>query len=273
MDFIAFHFIATVAEQEILLARLQYSPFNGFEERSDRLIAYLSIENDKAEFREELQLLLQELGVSLETEEVAGQNWNAQWEASFQPIQVNDFVGVRAEFHPPFDGVQHELLIHPRMAFGTGHHATTYLMMERMARLDWAGQAVFDYGCGTGILAILAKKLGAELIDAVDIEEEAFANTLVNMKANQVDDISVFHGDLNAVPMRVYDIILANINRNVILASLPALYERLGAGAHLLLSGVLEKDREQVISRSIELGLELLDQAERSGWMMIHLRK
>ena len=273
MDYLAFHFLASASWQEILLAQLEQLPFNGFEERPSELVAYLSVTEDRPAVREELRLIAEDLGVEWHIEQIADQNWNAEWEKAFQPIQVGNFVGVRAEFHPPFTLVDYELLIHPRMAFGTGHHATTYLMMEKMESLEWSGKSVFDYGCGTGILAILARLLGAGYIDAVDIELQAYQNTLVNLEANDVSGIQVIHGDLSAVPNILYDIILANINRNVILASLPALYDRLGTDAQLLLSGILEKDREQVISRAADLGLRLIDQCERSGWLLIHLAK
>ena len=188
-------------------------------------------------------------------------------------MRVGDFVGVRAEFHPPFEGVQFDLMIHPRMAFGTGHHATTFLMMERMEQLDMTRGKVFDYGCGTGILAILAKKLGATDIDAVDIELAATENTLVNMQANNVDGIDIYTGTLDVVPPTTYQIILANINRNVILASLEALYQRIEKGGDLLVSGILLKDQHKVEEAAALHGWQLLDSRSKDGWLMFHFRR
>lgn len=273
MDFVAFHFQVEGADRELLLAHLEEFPFNGFEERPETLVAYLPAAADHPALREHLHQLTVSLDISWEESSIKDQNWNARWEAAFEPIRVGDFVGVRAEFHPHFDGVAHELLIHPRMAFGTGHHATTYLMMERMATLNWENTSVFDFGCGTGILAILAKKLGAGRVDAVDIEAPAYENTLVNMAANATTAIQVYLGDLDAVPPTQYDHILANINRNVILATLPALYERLLSGGNLLVSGILQEDTQLVLHRGQETGFSLIDTQERQGWMMIHFQR
>lgn len=159
------------------------------------------------------------------------------------------------------------------MAFGTGHHATTYLVMERMRELDFRGRSVFDYGCGTGILAILARMLGAEPITAVDIEEAATENTLVNMQANQVEEIEVFTGDLNAVPETKSNIILANINRNVILSSLGALYARMAAGGDLLVSGILQQDQELVDQQAEKDGWQKVLTRTKDGWLLLHYRK
>jgi ribosomal protein L11 methyltransferase len=258
---------------ERLLCRLEELPFNGFLEAETSLTGYLPIGLTDVALEEEIQTIIADFSCPWERELLPDQNWNEQWEAAFQPVQVGDFVGVRAEFHPSFTGVTYELLIHPRMAFGTGHHATTYLMMERMGELEWPDKSVFDFGCGTGILAILAQKLGAGATDAVDIEPPATENTLVNMAANQVTEIAVYTGDLSVVPVRKYQVILANINRNVILASLGALYDRTEAGGDLLVSGILRQDQALVEAEATLHGWKKVCQREREGWLMLHYQR
>ncbi len=275
MQYDAYHryqFEVTGEPREILLAHLGELPFNGFEETEDSLVAYLAEADHDATFAAALADILPD-GLVWDSTLIPAENWNEQWESAFQPVQVGHFVGVRAEFHPPFDAVRFDLLIHPRMAFGTGHHATTYQVMERMGELDFVGKTVFDYGCGTGILAILAELLGAETMDAVDIEDAATENTLVNMEANRASKIKVYTGDLSAVPSATYDIILANINRNVILASLAALYDRTSAGGDLLVSGILLQDAELVEQTATACGWIKVLFRDREGWMMMHFRK
>lgn len=258
--------------RDILLAHLGEMPFNGFEETADSLLAYLP----ESAAGEALTLEITEIlppGITWERTFVPAENWNVQWEAAFQPVQVGNFVGVRAEFHPPFEQVRFDLLIHPRMAFGTGHHATTYQVMERMGELDFVDKSVFDYGCGTGILGILAELLGANTLDAVDIEAAATENTLVNMEANGVSKMNVYTGTLSAVPARTYDIVLANINRNVILDSLAALYDRTSEGGDLLVSGILLQDEALVEQTALACGWSKVLFRHRDGWMMMHYRK
>lgn len=273
-DFWTYEFLLPAGEtRDILLSQLSELPFNGFLENDHALQAYLPSEDATAEVSEHIAELATASQCEFERSFLPAQNWNTQWEEAFQPVRVGNFVGIRAEFHPPFQGVEHELLIHPRMAFGTGHHATTYLVMERMQELEWKDKSVLDYGCGTGILAILAKRLGAGHTDAVDIEEAATENTLVNMAVNEIDQIQVYTGQLDAVPMAQFEVILANINRNVILNSLGALYLRCATAGHLLVSGILAQDEEKVEAVAQQEGWQRLIRREREGWLMIHYQK
>lgn len=270
----AYHISLVDPAQQLMLVRdLEQLPFNGFEETLDQVVAYVQLDLVDDEFQAKLSAILNAYDAPYQRELIPGQNWNAQWEASFQPVRVGDFVGVRAEFHPPSTGLKYDLVIHPRMAFGTGHHATTYLMMKGMEQLGFSGKRVFDFGCGTGILAILAEKLGAGTIDAVDIEAAATENTIVNMEANQVSLTQVYTGSLDAVPPTTYDIILANINRNVILASLGALYQRIEKEGDLLVSGILLQDQEKVETAAAENGWQLIKVQARNGWLMFHFRR
>ena len=269
----AYSFAVVGDEREEFIGLLGDLPMLGFEEKTKELIAYIDVEDLTEEVVSGIAILADIHNCTYQREFVPGQNWNEQWEASFKPVQVGGFVGIRAEFHPPFPDVEHDLIIHPRMAFGTGHHATTYLVMERMQELDFANKSVFDYGCGTGILAILARKLGAQPITAVDIEEAATENTFVNMAANHVDGIEVFTGDISAVPATKNNVILANINRNVILSSLDALYARTVDGGDLLVSGILQQDQALVDQKAAEEGWQKVLTRERDGWLLLHYRR
>lgn len=201
---------------EILLAMLGNYPFEVFEEDSGLINAFLPGNISPESLFEDLTTLALSFPFSYEVENLPEENWNIQWESNFSPIKINDFCYVRADFHPPVLGFKHELVITPRMAFGTGHHETTFMMMEAMESIHFKDKQVFDFGCGTGILAILASKLGARKVIALDIEEPAVENSIENAKLNGVGaQMEVFGGDLNAVSLADQDIILANINRNV----------------------------------------------------------
>lgn len=253
---------------EILIAQLSTVDFNGFLEEEHQLVAYIEEAAYLAPAQSLLEALKAQHQLSISTKIIAEQNWNAQWEADYQPVVVEDFCAVRASFHPPINTVQYELIVTPKMSFGTGHHATTYMMMLQMRDLALAGQHVLDYGCGTGVLAILAERLGAEHLDAVDIDYWSYDNTLENMELNGVEasKMQVYHGVLADVPAQQYDLILANINRNVILETMPDICIRLNKGGKLLCSGFLEQDIELVVEAAQAQGLYLQRQEAREKW-------
>lgn len=269
--YLQYRFHTAPEHQYTLLARLHMLGFDSFEETDDGWEAYLPSGDAATTINEELAALQQAIPFSYSIEETPDRNWNEIWEAGFQPIDVEGFCGVRADFHPPMSGVRHEIVINPRMAFGTGHHATTYMMLAAMKNLRLAGQKVLDYGCGTGILSILAAKLGSSEVIAVDIEWDAYENSLENCRQNQVDNVDVLHGTLEQVADKDFHIILANINRNVILDSMAGLYEKLLTGGHLLISGILEQDREIVLTQARKQHFDLQGIQERDGWLAIHL--
>jgi ribosomal protein L11 methyltransferase len=258
--------------QEILLAFLEEMPFNAFEETEDGWKAYPDQKISAAEMDSQLDDLKDRFPFEYSKEHIKGENWNAIWEAGFKPVLVDNYCGIRANFHPPFEHVKHEIVIQPKMAFGTGHHATTFMMIKMMETLDLSGKMVFDYGCGTGILAILAEKEGARLIDAVDIEEESYENTIENAAINQVAHITTFLGKLDDVPAKKYDIILANINRNVILNSLDTLYSRLKPESFLLVSGILHEDENKVINRASTAGFKHLELIRKGDWSCLKFK-
>lgn len=271
MSYHCFYLAVPPERYEIVSAWLETLPVEGILETIKGLEVFAKKNEATAGLAGGIEALSKTLAFSYTYEEVEEINWNERWEAGFQPVVVGDFAGVRAEFHAPLAGVSHELIIQPRMAFGTGHHATTWLMMESMARLAWKDKTVFDFGCGTGILAILAAKLGASKTVAVDIEKASVENALENARVNGVGDrIDVMEGGIETVAGQNFGVILANINRNVILASLAALYDRLQPGGDMLISGVLENDFDLVSVGASQQLFKLLDRRQRDGWLVLH---
>jgi ribosomal protein L11 methyltransferase len=261
-------------QTELLIGLLSIHPFEAFEEVSDGFHAYLPETEWTTSLKEEVQRLEKQFGVSFSVEKIENKNWNAIWEAGFSPITIDDFCHIRASFHPAGPKVSYELIIDPKMAFGTGHHATTAMMIQSMRELEVEGQSVLDYGCGTGVLAILARQMGAEPVMAIDYDPNSVENTLENGQQNQTPDIAVLEGDLDVLPSgSSYWIILANINRNVLLKSLPTLYSLLEKGGHLLLSGFVEEDGPLMETRFSENGFRLLKTRKEGEWLCMMVTK
>ncbi len=256
---------------EILMAELNARGMESFLETPEGFSAYLPEPQWNTEWEALLKQLQERYPLSYELARIAPQNWNALWESNFAPILIDDFCGVRADFHPPIEEVRHELLINPRMAFGTGHHATTWLMLQWMRDLSFPGKKVLDFGCGTGVLAILAARLGATMVDAVDIEAPAYQNTMENIQLNHASNVQVLLGGLDVVLDTEYDIILANINRNVILASLETLYGKLQKRGTLLISGLLKEDEPTVVRALTEAGFTVDEARYREEWLAMKL--
>lgn len=269
MDYWTYHIRCTPETAEILVAFLADSPFDTFEETEAGLNAYCPATASETEVEEALTDLQQQFELDWEKEFVPGQNWNELWESNFQPVIVGDFCAVRADFHEPIPDVKWELVINPKMAFGTGHHETTWQCIAALEYLPVQGAKVLDFGCGTGILAILASKLGASELEAIDIEEESYRNTLENAAINDVHNVNARCGILSDVQGRDFDGILANINRNVILDSLPRLAELLRPGGWLLVSGILEQDETIVVETATTAGFKKKKQTQRGNWLCI----
>ncbi len=257
-----------VAEDElrsILVARLAEMGYDGFEETETALKAYIPETGFDAL---ELDNLFNKYSLTYSKSVINKQNWNQLWESNFEPVQVEDFVGVRASFHQPFTDMAHEIVITPKMSFGTGHHATTWLVMRLMRDLDCMGKAVLDFGTGTGILAILASKLGASRVSAVDNDDWCIENASENIRINICNNIDIHKVDAVSTASD-YDIILANINRHIILANIGAIARALVMGGELILSGLLVEDEEAILSACRPLGLEHRATVERSGWIAL----
>jgi ribosomal protein L11 methyltransferase len=237
------------------------------------MIAYIPEDELTTDLAKEVDDVLNRFETSFTIETIEPQNWNALWESSFEPVIVDDFCVVRADFHDKMENVEHDIIINPKMAFGTGHHETTYMMMAAMRNINITNKTIFDYGCGTGVLAILASKLKSGDIDAIDIEEESYENTLENAQINNVSNINVSCATLESFDAKVYDIILANINRNVLLNSSKELHNRLASDGVLLLSGILEEDEKLVTEKFIISGFKVEEVFSKGYWKCIMLSK
>ena len=201
-------------------------------------------------------------------------NWNASWESNFPPIIMDDFCSIRADFHPRPENVTFDILITPKMSFGTGHHATTSMMIQFMKELNFQNKRVFDYGTGTGILAILAHFLGAKEIHAIDIDKWSVENARENFERNNCSDILLELGELSLIQNnQPYDIILANINRNVLLDSMERLAELLSDKGKLLLSGILIEDKEIIKQTAATVKLQCLNEKNQGQWSSILFEK
>ncbi|TKK72006.1 50S ribosomal protein L11 methyltransferase [Ilyomonas limi] len=252
------------AQSNILIALLNNCGFEGFEEREEKLKAYISERDfDTAAFAE----ITSPYRLSYHIHIVPSQNWNAVWEEQFEPVSVHDFVGIRAHFHPPFAGkVAHEIVITPKMSFGTGHHATTWMMIEQMQQIDFANKQVLDFGTGTGILAIVSEKLGAAHIWAIDVDEWSIENAKENIARNNCGAISLQQADKVATG-ETYDVILANINKNIILQNIQRLNDCLATGGCLLISGLLAEDEPDILAEISSLQVTHKRTMHRQQWI------
>jgi ribosomal protein L11 methyltransferase len=268
MSHIAVTIPAPAELKDILIAQLAETGYEGFEETADTLVAYIP----EAEFDENiLQGLMGSHGLDYTKERIEQANWNAVWESSFQPVLVDRFCGIRAGFHAPLGSeVKHEIVITPKMSFGTGHHATTYSVIKLMEHIDFAGKKVFDFGTGTGILAILADKLGAAHTDAIDNDNWAVENAEENAAGNDVKAVHIWQADnLEAVAAATYDVVLANINRNILLANMVHMKRILKNHGLLILSGILQEDESIIVQAATAAGLRPERKAEREHWLAL----
>jgi ribosomal protein L11 methyltransferase len=251
--------------QELLIAQLSELGFDGFEQIDETLIAYI----EETTYKDtDLQLILHQYNITASESILEKTNWNAVWESNFQPIQIGTRLGVRAHFHPPIPGVEQEIIITPKMSFGTGHHATTSLVMEMMFANSLQNKSLLDFGTGTGILAILGKMLGADPILAVDNDDWCIENSLENCKVNLATDIEVLLSD-QPIAGRHFDTILANINRHILLEHLPALVQQLNEGGRLIISGLLTQDAQEMEAFCQSLGLQFTDRKDKNGWIAL----
>ncbi|MFN8290649.1 MAG: 50S ribosomal protein L11 methyltransferase [Chitinophagaceae bacterium] len=256
-------------QQELLVALLSEAGFEGFEEGDRQLKAFIPQKEYNRQILHELAFKYQ---LQFTESIIAAQNWNSTWEANFPPVIVDDFVVIRADFHPPVPSVEQEIVITPKMSFGTGHHATTYMMVQQMRRLSFTGRQVFDFGTGTGILAILAERLGAAAVDAIDNDDWSIANAAENFERNHCQNITLRNADAPE-PGKQYDIILANINKNVILAHLPVLAPQLVPGGTLLLSGLLPEDENEIKEAAASYSLRFIEKQERNNWICLRFNR
>lgn len=260
--------VSSDEQQEILLALLSEEGYDGFEETSDAFNAFISEEQFD---QQQLEELLQPFSLSYAKEIIAPKNWNAEWESNYEPVIVDEFVAVRAHFHQPITTVQHEIVITPKMSFGTGHHATTWQVMKRMQSIDFTNKTVFDFGCGTAVLAILAEKLGATKVLAVDNDDWCIENSLENVAANACTKIVVQKADVPSTQQ--FDIILANINRHILLQYMQTMAATLTANGFIIISGFYKEENQLLIDAAAAQQLKLVASSDRNNWSALLFQK
>lgn len=270
MEYIELNIAVTGEEQgDIITAMLCDFPFDSFATEGGVLKAYIPMQR-LADCKNEVDAVLAELGVEgARYVHIETQNWNALWESNFEPVEVADRCVVRAPFHKPY-GWELELVVMPKMSFGTGHHATTHLMLESLLEADVKGKRGLDMGSGTGVLAIAAVKLGAQSVDAIDIDEWAYENCTENCEVNGTSEqVCSILGDATNIEGKRYDFILANINRNILLNDMARYVATLNVGGTLTVSGILEQDIEAITEKALSLGLKKSKVNLRLGWAAI----
>lgn len=255
--------------REELIARLSAIDFDAFEEKDNELDAF----TDEGKFDAvTLQNILDQYELHFTKTIIEKQNWNAIWESNFEPVVVEDFCVIRAEFHASPSKTSHEIIITPKMSFGTGHHATTYLMINEMRHLDFKEKQVADFGTGTGVLAILAEKLGSKCVWAIDIDDWSIENSKENIEKNGCKNIRVEKAD-GFNPTQQFDVVLANINKNIIMQNVVNLASGLNEHGKLLLSGLLKDDESVIVTAFKEKGLDHILTRSRDNWICILLVK
>ncbi len=269
MTYLEFNFkVAPVnLGSEILIAELGQIGFESFVENDTGFLAYIPKQDYKDTALEEVQLFNNpEFKISWKSKVIEQQNWNSQWEKNFDPIKVDNRCIVRAPFHEK-EEVDYEIIIEPKMSFGTGHHETTHMMLQHILDIDFNNLSVLDMGCGTGILAILAEKRGAKTIDAIDIDNWCYLNSIENIERNNCTNITVFQGDANLLKTKKFDVIIANINRNILLQDIPTYVKCLTANGLLLLSGFYLKDLEMISQKCEAFGLKFEKKFKKNNWV------
>lgn len=260
---------------EILIAELNELGFESFVESETGLLAYIQ-EDIFNEVVLSSLYIISNPGYKIEFNHktIEQENWNENWEKNyFEPIIIENQCVVRSSFHDEFPDIKYQVTIDPKMAFGTGHHETTSLMIKEILFIEIAGKSVLDMGCGTGVLAILSAMKGAKNITAIDIDQWSYNNTLENIELNSIAGIKVKHGDVSVIDEKKYDIIYANINKNVLLNDISEYSRHMNKGAFLLLSGFYNSDFEDIDNIAKNNGLELVKRDEKNNWSMLKYLK
>lgn len=259
---------------DILVAELAELGYDSFNTEGSELLAYIPeasfVESD---VRVVLSKYLPADGFKLLWESMPDKNWNEVWESNFEPIVIDDRCSIRAPFHTNLPKTTFEIVIEPKMSFGTGHHATTHQMVEFVLDNEFKGLRVLDMGCGTGILAILAAMKGASHVLAIDNDDWAFKNAEENVARNAPGKVDVKLGDAGLLGSEYFDVILANINRNILFADMESYVDVLVSGGLLFLSGILIEDIPVIINCAVGLGLTPFEQKDRKGWVALSFKK
>ena len=257
---------------EILMAELIEIGFDSFTEEHNGILAYIQKDIFDDKQLQEINMFSNEaVEISYTYQEMPNINWNEEWEKNFEPINVENQVSIRAEFHSN-QNLPHEIIIQPKMSFGTGHHATTYLMIQQMLDMDFENKTVLDMGCGTSVLAIFAKQKGAGKTLAIDIDEWSVENSKENAARNNVE-LEISQGTADNLGAENFDIILANINRNILISDIPTYVSVLNNVGQLLLSGLCFFDVDDILEVCNEHKLTLKRKLQREEWVSLLLEK
>ena len=254
---------------EILIAELGYAGFESFVETEEGVTAYIQKEEWNTSILDNIQILnSDEFEITYTFEDIAQTNWNAEWEKNFNQIVVDDVCTVRAPFHEK-PNTEYDIVIEPKMSFGTGHHETTHMMIQHILKNDFKNKSVLDMGCGPGVLAILAEKRGAKPIDAIDIDNWCYINSIENVERNNCSNITVYEGDASLLTGKKYDIIIANINRNILLKDMQTYASCLNKNGVLFLSGFYNNDIPIIEAECNKQMLKLDEKLERNNWVSL----
>ncbi|WP_432709878.1 50S ribosomal protein L11 methyltransferase [Pedobacter sp.] len=262
-------------QKDLLINDLAENGFNTFEDTATGFSAFTDFElYSQVNLTAVLSQFEGEFSYTYTVEEIEGQNWNEEWEKNFQPLIISDECYVRATFHEAQPQYTYEIVIDPKMAFGTGHHQTTTMMMQYILQTDIPGKTVLDMGCGTGILAILAGKRGASKLVAIDYDEVCYQSTLENIALNNIQNIVAICGGKEAIPADSFDVILANINRNILLDQIPVYAKVLNSGGHIFFSGFYESpDLGMIKEACTEFNIVYQDHKKIGDWVAAHFIK
>ena len=269
--YLGYHFTIEPKElgSEILIAELGELPFESFVESEFGVTAFIQKQLWTTSILDDIFVLNSpQFTISYTIEEIDQVNWNEEWEKNFDPIDVDGKCHVRAPFHPKTKA-EYDIIIEPKMSFGTGHHETTHMMIQHLLEIDVTNMKTLDMGCGTAILAILAEMKGAQPIDAIDIDNWCFLNSIENAERNNCKHISVYEGDASLLIDQCYDLIIANINRNILLNDMQSYVDCLNKNGVLLLSGFYEEDIPYIEASCIEKGLKFVKRIQRNNWVSL----
>ncbi len=255
---------------EILIAELGYAGFESFVENEEGVIAYIQKDDFREDILEDIYILKSgEFKIDFVKEEIEQVNWNSEWEKNFNPILIEDTVYIRAPFHEKLPNIEYDIVIEPKMSFGTGHHQTTHMMVKHLINLDLKDKKVLDMGCGTGVLAIFAEMKGAKPLDAIDIDNWCYLNSVENAERNNCTNISVYEGDASLLVNKKYDVIIANINRNILLNDIKTYTNCLNKNGILLLSGFYQEDIPIIDAEVSKYNLKLQSIEEMKNWVAL----
>lgn len=258
---------------EILIAELGLANFESFVETDEGVTAYIQKQDWTEKILDDIQILsrsveTKEFEITYTFDEIEQTNWNEEWEKNFNPIVVDNLCSVRAPFHDAFK-TKYDIVIEPKMSFGTGHHETTHMMIQHILKNDFTNKSVLDMGCGTGVLAILAEQRGASKLDAIDIDNWCYLNSVENVERNNCKKISVFEGDAKLLKDKNYNVIIANINRNILLQDLKHYANCLTKDGMLFLSGFYKNDIKIIEAECNKYMLKLVETMERNNWVSL----